>query len=230
MWFFCLFVCCLFSQKWLALYSTYLSIVSCTFLEISPMAFSIMLYCLHCLHWNTHSSVMNKNRSLFFWTVLSDQNKYIQFLWLLSFMCCFSLMLKGHGWIFVKSPLLSAKAEAAWATNILNSELIYPPIMHIWRDGTLPQCHKSAKTNRIVLSHHAQSVSHVSEWVWSRSAEINDLALRRLNHMEQGWVDCYFKLHCILFLCILHLLFSHLIMRCFCKISHLCSTEIIAVP
>uniref|UniRef100_A0A672RG13 glucose-6-phosphate dehydrogenase (NADP(+)) n=1 Tax=Sinocyclocheilus grahami TaxID=75366 RepID=A0A672RG13_SINGR len=42
-------------------------------------------------------------------------------------------------------------------------------------DGTLPQCHKSAKTNRIVLSHRAQSVSHVSEWVWSRSAEINDL-------------------------------------------------------
>lgn len=58
--------------------------------------------------------------------------------------------------------------------------------MHIWRDGTLPQCHKSAKTNRIVLSHRAQSVSHVSEWVWSRSAEINDLCIEKIESHGAG--------------------------------------------
>uniref|UniRef100_A0A672REC6 glucose-6-phosphate dehydrogenase (NADP(+)) n=1 Tax=Sinocyclocheilus grahami TaxID=75366 RepID=A0A672REC6_SINGR len=53
-------------------------------------------------------------------------------------------------------------------------------------DGTLPQCHKSAKTNRIVLSHRAQSVSHVSEWVWSRSAEINDLCIEKIESHGAG--------------------------------------------
>lgn len=60
---------------------------------------------------------------------------------------------------------------------------------------------------------------------WCGSVLLRSWPLRRLNHMEQGWVDSYFKLHCILLLCILHLLLK----CCFCKMIH-CSTEITAVP
>ncbi len=131
-------------------FNMYLSIVSCTFLEISPMALASCSTGYTVFTEIHFPQLWTKNRSLFFWTVLSliRRNAY-SLSCCLVFCVCFSLImqwLKGHGWFFVKSPLLSAfkHSKAAWATNSLNSELIYLLIspnnayLKRWDSPTMP--------------------------------------------------------------------------------------------
>lgn len=85
-----------------------------------------------------------------------------------------------------------------------------------------------------MLSHYAQCVSHVSEWVWSRSAQITDVCIEMIDELTLSWdgltvVFVFFKLYfiCSCVFCIYYIIVIF-IFSCIYDMSHCGSAQIMA--